>query len=98
MAEVKRTRPGQSFLNKPIGVVNITTGASREYEAKAAALDSVSNTLFDMTKTIQIKRGQEFAQKYKTRDENNNLRYEEVPFSLGAAGRAVAEQEIIIIE
>ncbi len=93
MAEVKRSRQ-QSFLNRPIGVVNVTTGAEKKYAAEAKSFDSVSNTFFNLTQTLQVKEGEKFAAKYKVRDENNNLRYEKVPFSLGRFGRAAAEKEI----
>lgn len=93
MAEVKRSRQ-QSFLNRPIGVVNVTTNAEKKYAAEARSFDSVSNTFFNLTQTLQVKEGEKFAAKYKVRDENNNLRYEKVPFSLGRFGRAAAEEEI----
>lgn len=94
MAEVKRSRAGQSFINKPIGVVDVRTGVEKKYAAQADALSSVSNTLFNLTQNIQVKEGEEFAAKYKVRDENNNIRYEKIPFSLGRAGRAAAEKEV----
>ena len=34
VVEIKRTRPGTSFLNKPVGVVNIKTGEEDIFKRK----------------------------------------------------------------
>lgn len=92
MAEIKRSRAGQSFLNKPIGVVNITTGAEKKYEAQAKEFAAISDFAVGATKAIQVKEGQDFAEKVKTRNEDGSINYQDSPMILGRFGRATSDE------
>ena len=61
MAEIKRSRAGQSFLTKPIGVVDVTTGADKAYAAKAETKRRIGEIAFDFAKKIQVSEGREWA-------------------------------------
>ena len=89
MVEIKRTRSG-SFLNKPVGVTRVTTGAEKVYAQQAEILSSVGEFAFDLAKEDQITRGKEYANTARVRDENGNLTYKPLPFDLGRYGQAAA--------
>jgi hypothetical protein len=91
-AEIKRSRSGQSFLNKPIGVVNVRTGSNKVHEQRARNFAAAGEFAFDLAKRMQVKEGEEFAQKARIRDENGNLDYAEIPVGLGRFGRDAAER------
>ena len=91
---IKRSTPGQSYLNKPIGVVNVRTGADQKYAAKAQELARVSDFALSVAKTVQVKEGQAFADRVRTRNEDNTINYEKPPITLGALGRKEAESAL----
>jgi len=90
MVEIKRTRSGQSFLNKPVGVTKVTTGAERVYAQQAEILSGVGEFAFELAKEDQVTRGKEYANTARVRDENGNLTYKPLPFDLGRYGQAAA--------
>ena len=90
MVEIKRTRSGQSFLNKPVGVTRVTTGAEKVYAQQAEILSGVGEFAFDLAKEDQITRGKEYANTARVRDEDGNLTYKPLPFDLGRYGQAAA--------
>jgi len=94
MAEIKRSRAGQSFLTKPIGVVDVTTGADRAYDAKAKLASSVSDAMFGLAKTLQVKEGQDFADKVRVRKEDGSINYITPPSRLGRGGVEQAQKEL----
>lgn len=89
MVEIKRTRSG-SFLNKPVGVTRVTTGAEKVYAQQAEILSGVGEFAFDLAKEDQITRGKEYANTARVRDEDGNLTYKPLPFDLGRYGQAAA--------
>lgn len=92
MVEIKRTRSGQSFLNKPVGVTKVTTGAEKVYAQQAEILSGVGEFAFDLAKEDQITRGKEYANTARVRDENGKLDYKALPFDLGRYGQAAANE------
>ena len=86
MVEIKRTRSGQSFLNKPVGVTKVTTGAEKVYAQQAEILSGVGEFAFELAKEDQITRGKEYANTARVRDENGKLDYKALPFDLGRYG------------
>lgn len=89
MVEIKRTRSG-SFLNKPVGVTRVTTGAEKVYAQQAEILSGVGEFAFELAKEDQITRGKEYANTARVRDEDGNLTYKPLPFDLGRYGQAAA--------
>lgn len=93
MAEVKRTPGGQSFLNRPIGVVNVRTDAEKKYSAEAELFRSIGQIAFDQTISIQEREGQKFAEtKLIGRNEDQTIKFEKAPRSLGRYGQEVADK------
>jgi hypothetical protein len=91
---IKRSPAGQSFLNKPIGVVDVTTGAEKVYDAKARVASSVSDAMFTFANTLQVKEGQDFADKVRVRKEDGTINYVTPPRQLGRGGREQAQKEL----
>jgi len=91
---IKRSPAGQSFLNRPIGVVDVTTGAEKAYDAKAKIADSVSDAMFGLANTLQVKEGQEFADRVRVRKEDGSINYVTPPRQLGRGGREQAQKEL----
>lgn len=87
---IKRSPAGQSFLNKPIGVVDVTTGAEKVYEAKAETGRQVGNIAFDFAKKMQVSQGREWASEVLVEDENGLRGYQKIPSHLGSYGREEA--------
>lgn len=92
--EIKRTRAGQSVLNKPIGVVRLASGEDKVLAQKAEALGSVANSFFQLEETRQVKAGKDFAAKVQALDENGQVVYHDPPSSLGRVGYETAQQEL----
>jgi hypothetical protein len=93
MAEIKRQRAGQSFINRPIGVVNVRSGAERKYQAQAELYRGIGQIAFDEAVQMQKKEGQEYAEtKLIGRNEDQTVKFEKAPKSLGRYGRAVADE------
>lgn len=90
MAEIKRTPAGRSFLNKPIGVVDVTTGAEKAYAAKAETARRVGDIAFDFAKQMQVSEGREWASEVLVEDENGLRGYQKIPAHLGSYGREEA--------
>lgn len=91
---IKRSPAGQSFLNRPIGVVDVTTGAEKAYDAKAKIADSVSDAMFGLANTLQVREGQEFADRVRVRKEDGSINYVTPPRQLGRGGREKAQIEL----
>ena len=89
--EIKKTRSG-SFLNKPVGVTRVTTGAEKVYAQQAEILSGVGEFAFELAKEDQITRGKEYANTARVRDENGKLDYKALPFDLGRYGQAAANE------
>ena len=90
---IQRTKPGQSFLNRPIGVVSKRTGAERVYEARARQAEQVGKFAFEYAVSAQQKAGEEYAlNEVKVRGEDNRISYQKMPRSLGKYGQAAAEK------
>ena len=94
MVEIKRTRAGQSVLNKPIGVVRLASGEDKVLAQKAEALGSIANSFFQLEETRQVKAGKDFAAKVQALDENGQVVYHDPPSSLGRVGYETAQQEL----
>lgn len=92
MVEIKRTAAGQSFTNKPIGVVNVQTNREKIYQQEARNFQNASNIALDYAKNLQIKEGQEFGRTVAVRDESGKLFYPELPKSLGRYGTDSANE------
>jgi hypothetical protein len=92
MAEIKRSRAGQSFLTKPIGVVDVTTGADKAYAAKAETKRRIGEIAFDFAKKIQVSEGREWASEILVEDENGLRGYEKIPSHLGSYGQQEANR------
>lgn len=95
MVEIKRTRPGTSFLNKPVGVVNIKTGEEDIYKAKAKMFNAVSDIGFKIADQMQRQEASQAANNVQIRDAQGNLTYENVE-NLGNFGRSQAEIDTIV--
>ena len=80
------------FLNKPIGIVNVRTGAEKVYEAKARTASGIGDIAFEFAKQTQIKQGAEYAKEVLVEDENGMRGYQEVPKHLGSYGREEANR------
>lgn len=89
---IQRTKPGQSFLNRPIGVVSQRTGAEKVYEARAREAEQIGQFAFEYAVSTQKKEGIEYGKEVEVRDENGNLSVQQMPASLGKYGRAEAEK------
>lgn len=89
---IKRSPAGQSFLNKPIGVVNVTTGADKAYAARAETARRVGDIAFDFAKKVQVSKGREWASEVLVEDENGLRGYQKVPQHLGSYGREEASR------
>lgn len=92
MAEIKRTGSGQSFLNRPIGVVNVRTGAEKVHEARAREFAQMSSFAFDLAKEQQITAGREYGRTIAVRNENGDLEFPSLPASLGRYGQQQADE------
>jgi len=92
VVEIKRTPSGRSFLNKPVGVTKVTTGAEKVYAQQAEILSGVGEFAFELAKEDQITRGKEYANTARVRDENGKLDYKALPFDLGRYGQAAANE------
>lgn len=95
VVEIKRTRPGTSFLNKPVGVVNVKTGAEDVFKAKAKMFNTVSDIGFKIADQMQRQEASEAANNVQIRDADGNLTYENVE-NLGNFGRSQAEIDRIV--
>ena len=93
MVEIKRSRPGQSFLEKPVGVVDVTTGREKVFEAKARMFESISNTAFKIAGQMQKAEATEAAQTVKIRNTDGQIEYPELEHNFGASN---AEYERIV--
>ena len=90
VVEIKRTRPGTSFLNKPVGVVNIKTGEENIYESKAKMFGAVSDIGFKIADQMQRQEATQAANNVQIRDAEGNLTYENIE-NLGNFGRSQAD-------
>lgn len=89
---IQRTRPGQSFLNRPIGVVSQRTGAEKVYEARARQAEQIGQFAFEYAVSTQKKEGIEYTRNVEVRDENGQASFQQMPASLGKYGKAEAEK------
>jgi hypothetical protein len=89
---IQRTRPGQSFLNRPIGVVSQRTGAEKVYEARARQAEQIGQFAFEYAVSTQKKEGVEYTRNVEVRDENGQASFQQMPASLGKYGKAEAEK------
>ena len=95
MVEIKRTRPGTSFLNKPVGVVNIKTGEEGVLQEKAKMFSTVSDIGFKIADQMQRQEATQAANNVQIRDAEGNLTYENVE-NLGNFGRSQADIDRIV--
>lgn len=95
VVEIKRTRPGTSFLNKPVGVVNIKTGEEDIFKAKAKMFNAVSDIGFKIADQMQRQEATQAANNVQIRDAEGNLTYENVE-NLGNFGRSQADIDRIV--
>jgi len=95
VVEIKRTGPGTSFLNRPVGVVNIKTGEEDIYKAKAKMFNAVSDIGFKIADQMQKKEATKAANEVQIRDENGNLTWQYVD-NLGNFGRSQDEVNRIV--
>ena len=94
MVEIKRTRGGQSFVNRPIGVANTSVGRDKVYAEKAQTASMVSKALFDLVPQQQVAEAETIAKKISVQDENGNFTEVDVPKSLGRYGREALGEEL----
>jgi len=94
MVEIKRTRGGQSFVNRPIGVANTSVGRDKVYAEKAQTASMVSKALFDLVPQQQVAEAEKIAKKISVQDENGNFTEVDVPKSLGRYGREALGEEL----
>lgn len=90
--EIKRTVAGQSFLNRPVGVVRTASGTDKIYAQKAQQFSQLGAFAFDLAKEAQITEGREYANLTRVRNEAGEVEYKELPFSLGRYGQAAANE------
>lgn len=94
MVEIKRTRAGQSVLNKGIGVVNVQTGSEKVYEQKAQTFGQFSDFMFQQTASLQKEAGAAYAAEVEVLNDEGKVVSRKVPSGLGKIGREVAVSEI----
>ena len=96
MVEIKRTRAGQSFINKQIGVVNTRENKVDQYQAQANTFFQLSQTGLRLAENLGRKEAREYAMgaPLEARDENGTLLPVELPEGkfFGSAGREDAKK------
>jgi len=90
VAQIKRTRPGQSIINRRIGVVNTNTGGEKVYEAQARMYQATGNLAFEFAKQSQQKEARRAAAEIVVEDENGVKEYK--PISGFGASNELANQ------
>lgn len=90
--EIKRTQAGQSFINRPVGVVRTASGSDKIYAQKAQQYSQLGAFAFDLAKEEQITRGTEYANLARVRNSDGEVEYKALPFSLGRYGQEAANQ------
>lgn len=90
VAQIKRTRPGQSIINRRIGVVNTNTGGEKVYEAQARMYQATGNLALEFAKQSQRKEAQRAATEIVVEDENGVKEYK--PISGFGASNELANQ------
>lgn len=80
-----------SFVNKPIGIVGVDTGARQAGETLAKVGQELATRFFAQAEKEQIKLGKEVGLTLPVRDVNNKLIFQEVPTSLSEVARNAAQ-------
>jgi hypothetical protein len=94
MVEIKRTRAGQSFLNRPIGVVNVRTGSERVAQAEADMFKSISDASFQTAMSMQRSEAAEYLKTVNVMDDEGKLKVVQIPKGLGKYGNEAVSQEL----
>lgn len=94
MVEIKRRAAGRSFINRRIGVVDVTTDRGRVAETSAQALGRVSDIAFQEAANMQVKAGEKFSKQAIVTNDKGELVTRPVPKGLGRYGREAASQEL----
>jgi hypothetical protein len=82
---------GTSFVNKPVGVNNVNTGAVEAGQTLARVGQQLATQFFADAEKEQIKLGKEVGLNLAVRDVNGNLVFQETPTSLSAVAQNAAE-------
>ena len=85
---------GPSVINKPVGVINVRTGAEELYQSIARTANQVSNNFFAVAKQEEIQKGKDFGLSVQTRDRNGTLRIEKTPDTFSDIARQTAQSEL----
>ena len=82
-----------SFLNKPVGVVGVDTGAKQLGQTIASTFNKIGSEAFARAASEEKLLGESVARSMKIdiRDENNKLQFKELDGTLSAVARASAE-------
>lgn len=82
---------GTSFVNKPVGVNNVNTGAVEAGQTLARVGQQLATQFFAKAEEDQIKLGKEIGMTLPVRDEEGNLSFQTTPTSLSDVARNAAE-------
>ena len=94
MVEIKRTRGGQSFLNRPIGVVNVRTGAEKVAQADADLFKSISDASFQTAMNMQRSEAADYLKTVNVMDDDGKLKVVNIPKGLGKYGTEAVSKEL----
>ena len=93
MAEFLKPKKS-TFVTRPIGVVNVDTGAVEGYSIQADAMRKIANEYFADAEEQQTKEGVKIGRTLPMRDVNQKLFFQELPSGLSDVVRDAAEPVI----
>jgi hypothetical protein len=82
---------GTSFVNKPVGVNNVNTGAVEAGQTLAKVSQNLATQFFADAEQEQIKLGKEIGMTLPVRDEEGNLSFQTTPTTLSDVAKNAAE-------
>ena len=82
---------GTSFVNKPVGVNNVNTGAVEAGQTLARVGQQLASQFFADAEQEQIKLGKEIGLTLPVRDDDGNLAFQTTPTSLSDVAKNAAE-------
>ena len=82
---------GTSFVNKPVGVSNVNTGAVEAGQTLARVGQQLATQFFADAEQEQIKLGKEIGLTLPVRDDNGNLAFQTTPTTLSDVAKNAAE-------
>ena len=82
---------GTSFVNKPVGVNNVNTGAVEAGQTLARVGQQLASQFFADAEKEQIKLGKEVGMTLPVRDDDGNLAFQTTPTTLSDVAKNAAE-------